>query len=255
MTQNTDLEMLKQWLAKAFPDNFDVIVDNGRIILQDTSLDKGEGYSVTIEEDIRFIRAKLEFDDYAKPLLDFANFVLDSRGEEVKEMTRRHPYLTIVRHRLVTETLNDGSSISSVWWLQFELRKSEIEEASNVIFANLIVYWIFLLLPYRIEGAFEGKVTEEVSLKYERNRSNRSICLAVHGYDCKACGMNMKKRYLDLHSEFVHVHHINPVSESGIVRFDPINDLIPLCPNCHQVAHLKNPPYTVSEIREMIKDI
>jgi 5-methylcytosine-specific restriction protein A len=53
--------------------------------------------------------------------------------------------------------------------------------------------------------------------------------------------------------DFIHVHHIERISDSGSTVVNPIKDLVPLCPNCHAFAHLKTPPYFPEEIREFIK--
>ncbi len=52
----------------------------------------------------------------------------------------------------------------------------------------------------------------------------------------------------------VEVHHLHPLaSMEGPKPVDPQTDLVPLCPNCHRVAHLANPPYSPAQIRELIK--
>ena len=33
---------------------------------------------------------------------------------------------------------------------------------------------------------------------------------------------------------------------------DPINDLIPVCPNCHAMLHRRIPPYTPEELKNML---
>ena len=35
-------------------------------------------------------------------------------------------------------------------------------------------------------------------------------------------------------------------------RLDPINDLIPVCPNCHAMLHRRCPPYTPEELKNML---
>jgi predicted HNH restriction endonuclease len=35
---------------------------------------------------------------------------------------------------------------------------------------------------------------------------------------------------------------------------DPIKDLRPLCPNCHAVIHLRQPPYSIEEVKTMLHD-
>ncbi|MGB8698791.1 MAG: HNH endonuclease, partial [Thermosynechococcaceae cyanobacterium] len=50
-----------------------------------------------------------------------------------------------------------------------------------------------------------------------------------------------------------HVHHIKPISEIGESYIvDPVTDLIPVCPNCHAVIHLKSSPYTPEEVSTML---
>ena len=88
------------------------------------------------------------------------------------------------------------------------------------------------------EVLIEGSARSFVATRYERNRKAREICLSYYGKSCKACGMNFEQFYGKEFADIIEVHHIVPVSEiaeSYIV--DPINDLIPLCPNCHTVVH------------------
>ena len=49
----------------------------------------------------------------------------------------------------------------------------------------------------------------------------------------------------------IEVHHIVPISKSGEdYVVDPVNDLVPVCPNCHTAIHSKkNGAYTVEELR------
>ena len=54
---------------------------------------------------------------------------------------------------------------------------------------------------------------------------------------------------------FIHVHHLRPLSEvSESHEIDPINDLVPVCPNCHAIIHRRSPPYSIQEMRELIKN-
>jgi 5-methylcytosine-specific restriction protein A len=51
----------------------------------------------------------------------------------------------------------------------------------------------------------------------------------------------------------IEVHHVRPVSMLGAgYLIDPRTDLVPLCPNCHSVAHRRNPPYSIDDIRRML---
>ena len=102
--------------------------------------------------------------------------------------------------------------------------------------------------PTYVEGARRMTVVNA----FERNAEARNACLAHHGTTCAACG----DRLLDLYGEaargLIHVHHLRPVSTRETkYRVNPIEDLRPVCPNCHAVIHRKSPPYSIEEVRIM----
>lgn len=104
-----------------------------------------------------------------------------------------------------------------------------------------------------VAGLPEGaRLTVEVN-RYERDRRNRAAALAIHGHVCKACDIDMGRRYGETALGLIEVHHTTPVSLLGPnYIIDPRNDLVPLCPNCHAVAHRRSLPYTVAELRELL---
>ena len=55
---------------------------------------------------------------------------------------------------------------------------------------------------------------------------------------------------------FIHVHHIRPLRTLGAdYQIDPVNELVPLCPNCHAMIHRGNEakPLSVEELRAMMR--
>lgn len=103
-----------------------------------------------------------------------------------------------------------------------------------------------------IVGLPEGARARIEVNRYERDRRNRAAALAIHGYLCKACDLDMGERYGPDAAGLIEVHHVTPVSEvvEGYI-IDPRTDLVPLCPNCHSVAHRRSPPFSVDELRDM----
>ena len=103
-----------------------------------------------------------------------------------------------------------------------------------------------------VEG--EGEKSIIKSTRYERNPINRKICLHKKGYSCAVCGANLFEIYGEIGRDYIEIHHITPVSMMGegyILDID--RDLEPLCPNCHAMIHRKNPPYTIEELRNMVR--
>lgn len=82
----------------------------------------------------------------------------------------------------------------------------------------------------------EGRKHEVSVTRYERDRGNRKDCIAHYGYVCQVCGMNFEQIYGELGKDFIEVHHLHPVSQ-GECQVNPIEDLIPLCSNCHSMIH------------------
>jgi len=102
-------------------------------------------------------------------------------------------------------------------------------------------------------GLPEGARIAVIVNRYERDRRNRAAALAIHGHVCKACDTDMGYRYGSAAAGLIEVHHVTPVSQIGPDHLvDPRTDLVPLCPNCHAVAHRRDPPYTVAELRALI---
>lgn len=99
-----------------------------------------------------------------------------------------------------------------------------------------------------IEGA-SYTVTQTL---YERDPQTRIECLKHYGnkYRCEICGFSFKEVYGEIGNEFIHVHHINFLSnhKGKYVQTDPKKDLIPVCPNCHSMLHRKlNGKYLLPE--------
>ena len=104
---------------------------------------------------------------------------------------------------------------------------------------------------YYLEGSKQSILVN----KYERNTKARDKCIEHYGALCAACEFDFSAEYGDVGDGFIHVHHIKPVSEIGeLYEVDPINDLIPVCPNCHAMIHKRRPmSFTIDEIKEKLK--
>lgn len=96
----------------------------------------------------------------------------------------------------------------------------------------------------------EGEVHEVVLNRYERSREARDACIAVKGSRCIVCGFDFEQTYGEIGKGFIHVHHLTPVSSIGKeYRLNPQTDLVPVCPNCHNMLHRKEPPFTIAELQ------
>lgn len=111
-----------------------------------------------------------------------------------------------------------------------------------------------VLLPEEIAAAaepvVEGAVYRVVVSAYERDPETRRRCIEAHGTTCCICEFSFAVAYGPVAEGFIHVHHLRPLSEAGgMHRVDPIEDLRPVCPNCHAVLHRRVPAYSIEDVR------
>lgn len=100
----------------------------------------------------------------------------------------------------------------------------------------------------------EGLANEVVQIRYERNLQARIACLKHHGFSCSVCGFNFERQYGPLGRNFIHVHHIIPISKIGKeYTINPVKDLRPVCPNCHAMLHKLEPQLTIKKLKNILK--
>jgi 5-methylcytosine-specific restriction enzyme A len=83
----------------------------------------------------------------------------------------------------------------------------------------------------------EGHRSIKEYVTYERSVKNRAQALKIHGTTCLACGFSFNAAYgIDHAGNYIEVHHVRSIT-GGRARPNPATDLIPLCANCHSMAH------------------
>lgn len=228
-------------------------------------IDRPIGYEYHVRQGLMSWSIDLVLDNFSGELLrTFEIGFLDKRDEILTyyEHAINHAseiYFKVNGVDLREENLNPWEN------LDFHIKtKFESEDNPLVSFRLTLVYALSLVLPLFSDSEVnddtenrgwdvEGALSLKLSRSYERSRINRALCLAEHGYTCRACGILMEDKYGQAGREFAEVHHVLPVSLMETPRpVDPINELVPLCPNCHSIAHRKNPPFEIEAIIEMI---
>ena len=103
------------------------------------------------------------------------------------------------------------------------------------------------------EGLYEGGKVRIIINAYERNRLGRQRCLDHWGFACTVCGITLEEVYGEIAREYIHVHHLKPLHEvSKRYKLDPVEDLRPVCPNCHAIIHRKVPALSITEIKQIM---
>lgn len=107
----------------------------------------------------------------------------------------------------------------------------------------------------KTEKYIEGAVKKVLVNNYERDDKARDKCLEHYGTKCSVCNFDFGEVYGDIGAGFIHVHHLKQISDVGKeYEVDPIEDLRPVCPNCHAMLHKRKEPYSIEELKyEMAK--
>ena len=88
----------------------------------------------------------------------------------------------------------------------------------------------------------------------ERNDQARRQCLAHYGPRCSVCGFDFSQTYGPHGEGYMHVHHLVPLATiTDRYQVDPVQDLRPVCPNCHAMIHrYPGAPLSIEELHEIL---
>jgi predicted HNH restriction endonuclease len=136
---------------------------------------------------------------------------------------------------------------------EFKLIKVKNENDSLLKSENETLYEVGVVIGENQELLSEGKVKSVVVNSYERNPKARKICIKHFGVKCQVCSFDFEKKYGEIGKDFIHVHHKIDISIVGKeYEINPIQDLIPVCPNCHSMLHKKKPAYSIEELKQIM---
>lgn len=156
--------------------------------------------------------------------------------------------------------------------IDYELINDAGKEDAGKEFSVGNLYWLFdyfsskdrVQLESKIQANvfMEGKIQENSVDKFERDSKARDKCIEHyknknHGVlRCEICHFNFGEFYGIEFSEKIEVHHIVPLSQLRKEHVvNPIEDLLPVCPNCHFIIHSKNPPYLPEELNYILNSM
>lgn len=108
----------------------------------------------------------------------------------------------------------------------------------------------------------EGGVTRISQNIRGRSRILRNAAIehfTENGYiECLACSFEFSRAYGCAGKKYIEIHHLTPICEyEGDTTLDldtAIQNVAPLCANCHRVVHLHSPILSVEEVRNSLSD-
>ena len=135
-------------------------------------------------------------------------------------------------------------------------------QASGTTIPQNIAQELFLLIQesekfsfppvskHDIEVYVEGKSKVVTYKTYDRSHAARQACIEHYGYKCTVCGFSFEDVYGSIGSKYIEVHHLRQLADSDEEYIvNPIQDLRPVCANCHRMLHKTRPPLSIEELR------
>jgi 5-methylcytosine-specific restriction protein A len=277
MAEGVDIEVLCRRLASRFQVALYArteTVDGGIFhALRPATLEQGNGFAVLLSRTHRQLEASFKADNFAGALL---RVMSDANDGQKKAFAFAREFAEAMGIQVyVAINGNDEKNCLGLKdrWTQVEIDVSRrlpsgtTPDELMTIALSVASTCVALVLALTgigeeeqaspdspVAGLPEGaKVRIEVN-RYERSPVNRAACIDHYGLRCHCCGFDFLDVYGELGDGYIEVHHRTPVSKLGPdYVVDPIEDLVPLCGNCHSMVHRTNPPMPVENLRALIR--
>jgi predicted HNH restriction endonuclease len=98
------------------------------------------------------------------------------------------------------------------------------------------------------DEGFTKEIIQEVTY---RNQKIVTLAKDQNGTICEVCKFDFAKTYGAYGEGFIEMHHIYPINKGR--RKTTIEDLRPVCANCHRMLHRGKKLMSIEELREIIK--
>jgi putative restriction endonuclease len=96
----------------------------------------------------------------------------------------------------------------------------------------------------------EGRRVLRLHLVRERSLALvRSFKRTLRDFHCSVCGFDFEQVYGEIGRDFIEAHHTKPVASLEENERVTIEDLLPVCSNCHRMLHRRMPLLTADELK------
>lgn len=106
----------------------------------------------------------------------------------------------------------------------------------------------------------EGERSRRESAFFKRNPALRAAAIAKHGVRCRGCDHSLGEIYGELGAGYIEIHHLDPLAEradglSAGPHQTTVDDVTPLCANCHRMVHRRRPALSIDELRRAMASV
>lgn len=105
----------------------------------------------------------------------------------------------------------------------------------------------------------EGERSQREMSFFRRNPRLREEAIKRLGMRCVVCRLDFGERYGSAGEGYIEVHHLNPLAEredtiAGTPIMTKLDEVVPLCANCHRVIHRRRPAMTIAELKASFRE-
>lgn len=186
----------------------------------------------------------------------------NSNNKKQPGYTQAIEHIKLIHHGYDLYTFNmifaehpDNPEVAVIKDFERKITKRYLRKEDGIWYADFLPNAFPDELPSP-ESYAEGAKKQITVNSYERDPRARQDCINFHGTICKCCGFDFEKVYGEHGKGFIHVHHIKPLHSLGEnYSVNPIEDLIPLCPNCHAMVHRNNKLLSISQLKDKMENL
>lgn len=131
-----------------------------------------------------------------------------------------------------------------------------LESLTNAIGKNQTKMEVFDEDILVVEGANKYTLSKQIKRSSKLRKSAIEYYMDMRGnISCDICSFDFEDTYGDPAKGYIEMHHIKPIYmyAGGSVRQtidNAIQNLLPVCANCHRVIHRTRPPYEVEDVKD-----
>lgn len=106
----------------------------------------------------------------------------------------------------------------------------------------------------------EGELRTRTQEYRTRSRDLRRTAIEHYSKNgritCKSCQFEFASAYPGLGDGYIQIHHLKPVSYmrgEELDMTDALDNVCPLCANCHQMVHRDTPPMSIDDLQSYLR--
>ena len=184
-------------------------------------------------------------------------------GSEAKPFFKSHDFINVLSLR--DDSLKDSVIKKFLSWSDevdyFDIRQKFNLDQENLKRFELLIHTNLISLKIRDKENFSSKNQDlflegfRTEIRIENAYRNQKLVKDAkieHGTNCFVCSFSFEKKYGVRGKGFIEIHHLIPIKNGQ--RKTTVDDVVPVCSNCHRMLHKGKFPISIEELKRIIEE-